>query len=289
MNNVTRSSLIGLLAASMSFLAACKKPPAAPTPDVQVVSAPAVPADPYDPAWNSAPEHVAKLLLQDMVEPRLLTPSTSQVRVRAIAGVSDLAIRLQWADPTANDIAAPGKFSDGCAIQLPSKVEPGVPAPQMGEPGKPVEIVFWNAAWQAQVTGRGDSISALYPNASIDHYPFEAASLPKDSDAQRAMAARYAPARALGNRAAGPHTSAVQDLVAQGPGTLTPASTTSSTGRGARDGDGWSIVIIRKRPPGLTPLNPTQIAFAVWDGAGEEAGARKMRTGWIPLTVKGNP
>jgi hypothetical protein len=289
MNYLAQSILVGLLAASASFLAGCKKPPAAPTPDVQIVSAAAVPADPSDAAWNSAPEHVAKLLLQDMVEPRLLTPSTTQVRVRAIASGSDLAIRLQWADPTANDVAAPAKFSDGCAIQLPSKVEPGVPAPQMGEPGKPVEIVFWNAAWQAQVNGRADSISALYPNASIDHYPFEAASLPKDSDAQRAMAARYAPARALGNPAAGPHTSAVQDLVAQGPGTLTAASATTSTGRGARAADGWSVVIVRKRPAGLTPLNPTQIAFAVWDGAADEAGARKMRTGWIPLTLKAKP
>jgi DMSO reductase family type II enzyme heme b subunit len=273
-----------MLAAAL--LVGCKKPPVAATADVQVVSAAAVPADPSDPAWNGAPEHVAKLLLQDMVEPRLLSPSTAQVRVRAIASGSDLALRLEWTDSTHNDVAGPGQFSDGCAIQLPSKVEPGVPAPQMGEPGKPVEIVFWNAAWQAEVGGRGDSITALYPNASIDHYPFEAASLPRDSDAQKAMAARYAPARALGNPGAGPHTSAVQDLVAQGPGTLTPAPATASTGRGARAGDGWSVVIVRKLPAGLTATNPTQIALAVWDGAGEEAGARKMRTGWIPLTLK---
>ena len=221
MNRITQSSLVALLAAA--FLAGCKKPPAAPTPDVQVISTAAVPADPNDPAWNAAPDHIAKLLLQDIVEPRLLKASTAQVRVRAIASGSDLALRLQWTDPTTDDVAAPGKFSDGCAIQLPSKVEPGVPAPQMGEPGKPVEIVFWNAAWQAEVGGRSHSISALYPNASIDHYPFEAASLPKGSDAQRAMTARYAPARALANPGAGPHTSAVQDLIAQGPGTLTPA------------------------------------------------------------------
>ena len=31
-------------------------------------------------------------------------------------------------------------------------------------------------------------------NATVDHYPFEAASLEKGSDAQRQMASRYAPA-----------------------------------------------------------------------------------------------
>ena len=32
---------------------------------------------------------------------------------------------------------------------------------EMGEADKPVEIVFWNASWQSEVDGRGDTIKAL--------------------------------------------------------------------------------------------------------------------------------
>ena len=271
-----------------AVIAGCEKHVATPTRDVQIVAVPAIPTDVADPAWNAAPEHVAKLLMQDLVEPRQLKATTAEVRVRAVASGPDLAVRLQWADTTKNDISAPSKFSDGCAIQVPSKVEVGVPAPQMGEADKPVEIVFLNASWQSEVDGRGDTIKALYPNASIDHYPHDAASLQKGSDAQKAMAARYSPARALGNPSASPRTSAVQDLVAKGPGTLAPASASSSTGRGVRTADGWSVVIIRKIPAGLSATIPSQIALAVWDGAQEEVGARKMRTGWITLSMKGS-
>jgi len=40
-------------------------------------------------------------------------------------------------------------------------------------------------------------------------------------------------------------------------------------------------------PEGLTPKTPSQIAFAVWEGGAQEVGARKMRTGWIPLSIRG--
>jgi hypothetical protein len=40
------------------------------------------------------------------------------------------------------------------------------------------------------VNGRDDSIQALYPNATVDHYPFEAPSLEPGSDARREMARR---------------------------------------------------------------------------------------------------
>ena len=41
--------------------------------------------------------------------------------------------------------------------------EPTVPAPQMGEAGRSVEITYWSAAWQAIVDGRGDTIQDVYP------------------------------------------------------------------------------------------------------------------------------
>jgi len=156
----------------------------------------------------------------------------------------------------------------------------------MGEVGRAVEIAYWRAAWQATVDGRPDSIGALYPGAAVDHYPFQAPTLAAGSPEQAAMAARYAPARELGNAMAGPRARPVEDLIAHGPGSLSPAAETRSDGRGARTRTGWAVVISRPLPAGLGAAGRTQAAFAVWEGGREEVGARKMRTGWVPLAIE---
>jgi DMSO reductase family type II enzyme heme b subunit len=274
---------------ALAAAAACRRVETPPTPEVVVVQQSAAPADPSDPAWRTAPAHVAALLLQDMVEPRLLTPSTPALRVQAASDGARVTFRLEWLDPTGDDLPRPGRFSDACAIQLPAQLRADVPAPQMGEAGKPVEITLWRASWQAAVDGRGDTIQDVYPRASIDHYPFEAAGLQMGSQEQREMAARYAPARALGNHMAGPRERPVQDLVAEGPGTLAAGPSFDSNGRGRRGERGWSVVISRRLPPWLAPGARSQAAFAVWEGSVQEAGARKMRTGWVPVVMGKKP
>jgi DMSO reductase family type II enzyme heme b subunit len=156
----------------------------------------------------------------------------------------------------------------------------------MGHGGRPVEITLWKASWQAWVDGRTDDIRSIYPNAAIDHYPFEAPSLTPGSEAQREMALRYAPARRLGNIAEGPRERAVEDLLAEGPGTLEPAAEQRSRGRGGRTATGWQVVIVRPLPVRLGPGGRSEIAFAVWDGEHHEVGARKMRSAWVPLAVE---
>lgn len=258
-------------------------------PEVVVVATAALPSDPADAAWASLPVHRAPLLLQDMVEPRLLTPSTVEVRVRAASDGKRVAFRLEWDDATKEDVPGPAMFTDACAVQLPARTEADVPAPQMGEPGKPVEITHWRATWQAVADGRPDDIHALYPGAATPHYPFEAESLKAGSPDQAEMAARYAPARALGNAMAGPRTNPVEDLVAEGPGTLVSAPKAVSTGRGVRTKTGWAVVLSRPLPGGLGAGGRTQVAFAVWQGSEGEVGARKMRTAWTPMKLEGRP
>ena len=243
--------------------------------------------DPASAEWAPVPKFRAVLQVQDMVEPRLLQASTPEVQVQAMTDGRRLAFRLEWRDATKNDLPASGLFSDACAVQLPRATTADVPAPQMGEADRPVEITYWRAFWQAVVDGRPDNINALFPGAAVDHYPFEAASLPKGSPEQQAMAQRYAPARALENHMAGPRDKPVEDLIGEGPGTLRPAEVSHSDGRGTRDANGWSVVLSRPLPPGLAPNTRTQAAFAVWDGEHQEAGARKMRTIWIPLLMEG--
>jgi len=281
------SSRCAVLVLLAGVTAACSGgPPPAPPAEVVAVKRAAVPTEPGDAAWNGLPAFPAALILQDMVEPRLLEASTRQVDVKAITDGKRVAFRLEWADPGDEDRSDVASFTDACAVQLPALVKADVPAPQMGETGRPVEIVYWRAGWQAMVDGREDSIKAFHPNAAVDHYPFEAPSLEKGSPEQVAMAKRYAPARALDNPMAGPRKQPVQDLVAEGPGTLRPAAETRSTGRGERRPNGWAVTLVRPVPDGLGAGMRSQVAFAVWQGSHAEAGARKMRSAWVPILVE---
>jgi DMSO reductase family type II enzyme heme b subunit len=283
---IARVTLLVLLA---GVGAGCREATPAPTPDVVVISRASLPAGPGDAAWRQAPVHIAPLILQDMVEPRQLQPTTREVRVRAVTDGARVAFRMEWTDGSRDDTPGPARFADAVAVQVPSQVEANVPAPQMGEVGRPVEISYWRASWQAMADGRGDTIRDLYPRAAVDHYPFEAASLDKDAKAKAEMGLRYAPARALGNPMAGPRKNPVQDLIAEGPGSLSPAPETRSSGKGERTDAGWSVIIVRPLPAGLTPTVRSQVAFAVWEGSKDEAGARKMRTGWIALALRAKP
>ena len=279
-------TLCAALTAILCGMISCSKPATPPPTEVLAIPAKSVPSDPADVAWQSAPEYSAALLPQDLVEPRQLAATTASVRVRAISSGSETAFRLEWTDSTRNDSPGAARFCDACAVQVPQKASVNLPAPQMGEPGRTVEIAYWNASRQALVDGRGQSIKDLYPNASVDHYPFEAKPLEKSPTSQQAMTTRYAPASAVGNPVAGSPVTPVQDLIAEGPGTLTSAPATTSRGKGSRTADGWAVVIVRTTPIAVTS-GRTNIAFAVWDGSHEESGARKMRTGWIPATFQG--
>jgi DMSO reductase family type II enzyme heme b subunit len=257
-----------------------------PPTEVIAVRAAVLPTSPADPAWKNAPAFTAPLVLQDMVEPRLLLSSTPAVQVQALTDGARIAFRLTWTDSTQNDLPGAARFIDACAVQLPAEVSPNVPAPQMGEVGMPVEITYWSAAWQASVNGRPDSIQAYYPNASVDHYPFQAPSLAPGSEAQDAMMRRYAPAHAV-HRLEHPADRPVQDLRAEGPGTITPLPETRSNGAGTWAAQSWSVVITRALPAALQGQARSQVAFAVWNGAQQEVGARKMRSVWIPLSIGG--
>lgn len=281
-----RHERLAVLAAALLLSAAAFGAAAAPGSEVVAARNASLPAKPDDAAWTTAPRHVAALVVQDMVEPRLLQPSTESVEVRALTDGERIAFRLEWADPSRNDVPGIARYSDACAVQLPLSTGPDVPAPQMGETQRPVEISFWRAFWQSTVEGREDSIQALYPNATVDHYPFDAASLPPGSEAQQEMAKRYAPARALGNDMAGPRQKPVEDLVAEGPGTTKPAPKPQSDGWGMRTAKGWTVVLSRPLPSALHRGGRSQVAFAVWQGADQEAGSRKMRSVWIPLHVE---
>jgi DMSO reductase family type II enzyme heme b subunit len=268
------------------LIAGCGK--GVPESTVEVVASfrQTLPLEPGDPEWDRTPLHVEPLLLQDLVEPRLLEPSTREARLRAFTDGTRIAFRIEWDDETRDDLPSASRFPDTCAVQLPLKVERDAPDPQMGEPGRPVAITFWSAFWQSSLDGRADTINELHPGATVDHYPFQAKPLEQDPEAQKTMELRYAPARLLGNFMAGPRGSAVQDLIAEGPGTLSPSEDSSSSGSGQRTDRGWAVVIMRPIPWGRSAEGQAQVAVAIANGSRGEAGSRKMRSAWVPLILE---
>ncbi len=281
-----RASFVIAISLLAALAASCGKAPSKPTVEVIAVHRDVLPTDPSDAAWRQAPAHIEALILQDLVEPRLMTASTKEISVKALTAGERVAFLLEWKDATKDDLPGAARFADACAVQLPAKTERDAPAPQMGETGRPVEITYWSACWQSAVDGRADTIKALYPGAAPDHYPFEAPSLKPGSEAQQAMAARYAPARAVGNLLGSNRKRAVQDLIAEGPGTLTTAAESISEGRGVRTQTGWAVVISRPLPKGLKAGGQSQVAFAVWEGSHKESGSKKMRSVWVPFLLE---
>lgn len=277
--------MISMLALAQAAACAKREPPLT---EVVVVRGASLPTTPSDAAWPAIPVYTAALLLQDMVEPRLLVPSTPRVHVQAMSDGARIAFRLSWTDSTQDDLPGPGRFVDACAVQLPTQVGPNLPAPQMGETGGPIVITYWSAAWQAQVDGRPDSIRAFYPNATVDHYPFEAASLDPKSPEHDEMVKRYRPAEGAHHPQHAPGQP-VQDLMAEGPGTLTAAERTSSEGEGHWQRESWAVVILRQLPEALRGEARSQVAFAIWNGSHDEVGARKMRSAWIPMALEAQP
>lgn len=277
-------------ACAAAALAGCGRHAEVESPgEVRAAFRPVLPDSPADEAWAGLPVHDAALLMQDMVDPRLMEPSTGKVRVQAATDGTRIAFRLRWDDQDKDDLPGSARFADACAVQLPAAPGADSPAPQMGEEGRPVEITYWSAFWQASVDGRPDTINAIYPGARVDHYPFQAAPLKDRSEDQKAMALRYAPARNLGNPMSGPRTQPVQDLTVEGPGTLRPAPVTRSEGRGVHQNKSWAVLLKRPLPAKVGPGGGTVMAVAVWRGDRKEAGARKMRSGWVSLSLEARP
>ncbi len=284
-----KSTFVAALALGGWVGAACTPsgPPAPKATEVVAKFVPEVPRlEPNDERWSSAPELLTKLLLQDQAPPKLDRPGVETVRVRALRDDQWLSFRLEWSDPSVDELVAAARFGDMAAVQLPFMAGADVPDGAMGQVGRPVRISLWRASHDHDHRTGKDQVSALYPNAVVDHFPPDAAGAQKE-----AMALLYAPARANRNPVASRRPdSSTEDLVAEGFGSLSPAAEQVSMGQGAHADSAWRVVISRpldaKEGEALRPGGRTYVAFAIWQGADGNVGSRKMRSAWVPLTIE---
>ena len=284
---------IAFIFLALVALGGCTSRPAQDTEQVaaKFTTAPLPFDDPASSLWNQAAEHPAALLKQDIAEPMLTKAGVELVKVRALYNAEWVVFRLEWSDSTQDLIPRAGRSSDAAAIQFPLLGDADVPDAAMGEKGKGVRIWYWKALWQDDAaraqSGGGDRVARLYPNAAIDHYPYEA-----NPSARAEMEKRYAPARAAGNPITVlPGEGPVQVLVAEGFGDTRVAQTQAARGRGQWAAGKWMAIIARPMRGGaelgdLAAGKRSYVAFAIWDGAEAHTGSRKMRSNWIPLVLR---
>ena len=107
---LTSASLrFGLLLAvavvfALAFAGCTKKGPPLSDAEVKAVLEKSLPSTVEDKVWEQAPLHTAKLILQDIVEPRLIQASTSFINVQSVTDGRQIAFLLSWSDATMDDL-----------------------------------------------------------------------------------------------------------------------------------------------------------------------------------------
>jgi hypothetical protein len=244
----------------------------------------AVPRDPAAAAWRSAPALTVPLMQQYMVAPRLepegMIPS---LVLRTLHNGREIGFLVSWSDTSRSDLEVMARFRDSVAVQLP--VDPDGPVGVvMGQPGRPVHLLHWRASWQRNVANGARAVRDAFPNVVNDVAPEDV--LKPD------QARAFYPALMVGNAlAARQHTSPVEELVAEGYGTITSQAQQRAEGRGVFTNGRWDVAIVVPMAGGenqanLHPGDTSRVALAVWEGAKGDRGARKQWADWIALELE---
>jgi len=255
--------------------------PPAPTPEPLTLAAPFLAAapgklSPDDSVWQRIQPVTIPLTFQVLMIPWGKSDK-GPVEVRAFHDGRTLYLLLEWSDST-EDRGGPRveDLADAAALMFPLQAEQTASL-MMGFLGR-VNIWHWKANWDEEVWGQPPTYTAY-----SDVYPFE-------NDPT------FYPARAAGNlRAANPRKSAVEDILSEGPGSITAKEKQVVSGRGRwRDGR-WAVVVTRAltTPEAIdfqfAPGQRNHMALAVWDGARGEKGSRKSISEWVWLELGAPP
>jgi len=247
---------------------------------------------PQSDLWNQTTAVEVPLSAQMIARPMLPETNVKSVTARALHNGQELALLLEWADPTRNESTLRVEdFRDGVAVQFP--LAQAQPFFCMGQQGGDVNIWHWKADWQAAITA-AQELRDVFPNMYVDQYPFT------EEGTDVVLAAytdpNYLTAQAAGNLMALPvHASPVENLVAGGFGSLTsqPVDRQNVQGHGEwRDGV-WRVVFSRgltsaeREDISLASDKVYSVAFAAWDGANQERNGTKSTSQWVSLQLAG--
>lgn len=249
-----------------------------------------IPSDPGNAFWsNYGPtkgKHVTVTMDPQMItNPMWPNPSTKWVNVKAATNGKQIAVRLEWSDPTRNDIMVRSQqYKDQAALMFPVNQAGEEPPFTMGGDGERVNIWQWKATWNKEAAGAAGNagmqdVEDQYTNMAMgsgSYYMFEpdgklsGLDTAHESGTKEASRANrgagdlskrsthvdfgmgknegvYNPGRATGNimSDASMRVSAVEDLNAEGFSTLTTQAHQDVQGQGTWANNRWAVVFVR--------------------------------------------
>ncbi len=208
---------------------------------------------PRDAGWEKAAFSSLYLFPQIVAGERLFAPSLDSVSVKALYNDSDIAVYVEWDDPTmsvpgdekAEEIAGSVVYPDMVAVQFPAGFEKGGHAPYFGMGGAAGEVNIWT--WQVGQAGNAGQGAGLMSARGINKI------VKKD-------------AAASGLKAQGYYERGTWRVVFTRP----------------LDAPGINDISFKEGV--FTP-----VALAAWDGSNNEKGSRHSMTGWATVRLEPRP
>jgi hypothetical protein len=262
-----------------------KKPPVEGAPIVAPYVEGELPTtDPSDDAWKRADRTYVALAPQQIAQPFLDKAGVTSLDARALHNGTEVALLLEWDDDSVDDLDGIRRYHDAVAVQLPTKGG-SAPALTMGAPGNAVHILQWRATWQRDIDSGGNTgVDQIYPEVVHDVMP--------DDILPPKAAQLYWVGREAGNPLSQKvRTSPVEEVVAEGFGSVTHLATQTAVGHGNSEDGRWRVVIAvpaARKGVGepLAPGTTWPISFAVWLGSEENRGGRKHIANWQTLVLE---
>ncbi|MBU6391686.1 MAG: hypothetical protein KGJ87_00125 [Planctomycetota bacterium] len=225
--------------------------------------------------------------------------SVSSAEVKAVHDGTTIYFQISWSDPTKNVRAiAVQEFRDAVALMFPLGAVEVTPAehfsPRMGDREKPVNLWHWKADWEADLVAKGEleDVEAQYPNMHDDFN-----TNPYSAYYHRELITSVAVlsgGRAANNLLSQPGRGrTVEDLNAEGFGTLTTQDHQDVNGCSHYEDGTWTVIIYRS----LITEDPHDVQFvpggnsyfnmAVWNGEEKDRnGQKNISTQWHPITLE---
>ncbi|MCA9755610.1 MAG: hypothetical protein KDA27_07395 [Candidatus Eisenbacteria bacterium] len=251
-----------------------------------------LPAVASDDVWSEAPVRSVEVRPQVVTMPILEDTTATVVEVQAVTDGRTISWRLSWMDPVPDTATDSGRFTDAVALQFPVSRNASF---MMGGRDQRVQILHWKGIWQRDVEEGFQDVQDLHPNYWADLYWFaEAGGLPRVPDSFRDERSHaWFPAMQAGNPFSQfDRAQPIEELTAEGFGSLTSQPSSASWGSGAWADGRWTVVVSRPlRTDDSADYQFTRgmignVAIAVWQGGDGNVGGRKRYSEWIEFRVE---
>ncbi|MCG3138833.1 MAG: hypothetical protein HJJLKODD_02702 [Phycisphaerae bacterium] len=255
--------------------------------------------DPVAEFWTAAPIRKVTLKPQNVAMPAVYEAAITEADLQAVWDGSQIAFRVSWADSTVDQNVDTARFTDAVAIQFPLVRDASF---MMGGKLFPVQIIQWKALWQKDIDEHFQDVQDVHPNYWADFYWF---ATPQDKHPAQGSPYRvpesfqnptalmwFAAHQSKNPEAQFERRQPVQEMIAEGFGSLVAQTDSASRGCGVYQNGRWYITIVRplttedREDFQFYPGQTDQIGVAIWEGSSKNVGGRKQYSDWISLQVQ---